>query len=327
MKNLECIVFNVEHGLAVFVKSPNNYGLMIDCGGSANFSPIKWIRGKYNAANKNITYYNGTRRFAELKVTHLHKDHFEDVGSFYIHKEDKPKRLLADKETFKFVNKKIKDAGDDDSKVKVLKEFKKFREEYKEDAEGTIDYGFDSIDSCQLSYSDSEEVSANDDKIINNRSYVFGITYAGKKIVIPGDIEIEGWNKLLDLKKSKKILENTNFFIASHHGHKSGFTSKIIESTGKPDLFIVSAKPGDDKIDTSYSKDDYCKSYNVIIDGKTVNKKMISTREYNKSIKITIYENGSTKVETIDTPDNLNSHQKNLINKESARIQNSIFRK
>ncbi len=116
MKSLECIIFNVEHGLAIFIKSPNNYGLMIDCGGSGNFSPIKWIRAQYNAANKNLTYYKGSRRFAELKITHLHKDHFEDVGSFYLHKEDKPKRLLSDKETFKFVNKKIKEAGSDDSK-------------------------------------------------------------------------------------------------------------------------------------------------------------------------------------------------------------------
>ncbi|GHT50979.1 hypothetical protein AGMMS49982_07320 [Bacteroidia bacterium] len=268
MKSLECVIFNVEHGLAIFIKSPNDYGLMIDCGGSETFSPIKWIRSHYNATNQNISYYKGQRRIAELKITHLHKDHFEDVGSFYLHKEDKPKRLLSDKETLKFIDKKIKEAeNDDNDKVQVLKTFKKFREDYNKDATDKINYGFD-LDSCQLTYREADEVSASEDKIINNRSYVFAIGYAGKKIIIPGDIEIEGWKKLLNKEKAKKILANTNFFIASHHGHKSGFTSDIIALSGKPDLFIVSAKSGDEHIDTSYSKDDNCKGYNVIVNGK-----------------------------------------------------------
>lgn len=37
MKNLECIIFNVDHGFAAFIKSPNNYGLMIDCGSRVKF--------------------------------------------------------------------------------------------------------------------------------------------------------------------------------------------------------------------------------------------------------------------------------------------------
>jgi len=48
MRCLECILFNVQHGLCAFVKSPTGYGLLIDCGSRGKFSPIKWIRGEYN---------------------------------------------------------------------------------------------------------------------------------------------------------------------------------------------------------------------------------------------------------------------------------------
>lgn len=49
-------------------------------------------------------------------------------------------------------------------------------------------------------------------------------------------------------------------------------------------------------------------------------KKMISTREFGKSIKITIWENGSTEVETLETRDNISREQRNKIAKRTERF-------
>jgi len=111
-------------------------------------------------------------------------------------------------------------------------------------------------------------------------------------------------------------LANTNFFIASHHGHKSGFTSEIIDHSEKPELFIVSAKKDDDDIDTSYSKENYCRGHKV--DGKT--RYMVSTREEKKSIKITIDSYGKTTVEFIDCDDNLSENQLKRRDKNTGKL-------
>lgn len=324
MKNLECIIFNVEHGFASFIKSPNNYGLMIDCGGSATFSPIKWIRSEYNAGKQNITYF-GTRRIAELKITHLHKDHFEDVGSFAIHQEDKPKQLLADKKTFKFIDEKIKQSKDEDANIKVLKEFKKFRESYSEDVKEKVDWGFDAFESCQLTYEEANELSKQENNLVNNRSFVFAVKYAGIKILFPGDLEVEAWDKILQKSSSKSVLSDTNIFIAAHHGHKTGFTQAILDKTGIPDIFVVSAKCGDECVDCSYSKEQNSKGRDVYDGSKILkSRRMISTREFGKSFKITINENGTYKIETIETSDNLTKHQKNLIVKETIKMTRNL---
>lgn len=314
MQKLECIIFNVEHGFCSFIKSPNNYGLLIDCGSRPYFSPVKWVKGHYNIGNSNIQYYD-MRRIAEAIITHLHLDHFDDVGS--LEDTEKPKNLLRDKQTLRFIDKKIEKEKDERTKV-ILKSFKKFQEDYNKDIDDKIEWGFDFYEHSQISYDDAEEISSSDDKIINNRSFIVGIGFAGKKILIPGDIEVEGWKKAFGYDTIKKILKGTNFFVASHHGHKSGFTSEIIEYTGKPDIFIVSAKSGDEHVDSSYSKKEYSNGF--LIQGDQEKSRMVSTRELKNSIKIVIQENGDASISIIDTPDNLNENQVKILERRKKQI-------
>ena len=142
MKKLECIIFNVEHGFCSFIRSPNDYGLLIDFGSREFFSPIKWIRGNYNFGKKNICYFSG-RRIAKAIITHLHMDHFSDVGSLV--NDDKPKQLLRDKSTLHFIEEKIKSENNDSLK-KVLQTFKTFEKEYTEPITEEVDWGFEFFD-------------------------------------------------------------------------------------------------------------------------------------------------------------------------------------
>lgn len=294
------------------MKCPNDYGILIDVGGKQRFSPVKYIRKKYCT----ILKYFKKRRISKMVVTHLHADHFSDIGSLGGYEE--PKILLRDKKTIKFIDQKIKNSKPDDSKVDTLKRFKKFQEKFKEDVETQPEWGFDGFKSFQIPYKLAEEASSSDEKIINNRSFVSVLEYAGKKILFPGDIEVEGWEKFFENDSRKKLIENINFFIASHHGHKSGFSSKILDYTGKPDLFIVSAKSGDEHIDSSYSQEDNSIGHPVKNEKNTP--KMISTRQKHKSIKVTIFETGKTEVEFIDTPDNLNPNQAKLRSRKTAQM-------
>jgi len=314
MKKLECIIFNVEHGFCSFIKSPNDYGLLVDFGSRGYFSPVKWVRGNYHLQKGNIELFEG-RRIAEAFVSHLHMDHFDDVGS--LKEQDKPKHLYRDKKTLPFIEKKIETEKDERNKT-ILVNFKNFQADYSEEVERDVDWGFDLFKHFQVPYTDAEEASAGAEKLINNRSYIVVVQFAGKKILFPGDIEVEGWKKAFDYSPFKKIVKDTNFFIASHHGHKSGFTSEILEYTGIPDIFVVSAKSGDEAIDSSYSKPELSNGY--LVQGEGSKSRMISTREKGNSIKITIDEYGGNSMSWIDTPDNLDDHQRKLLNRRTKRI-------
>lgn len=317
VKQLECTIFNVEHGFCAFIKSPNNYGLMIDCGKRSRFSPIKWVRGVYNFGNSNIAYHE-RRRIAELIITHLHEDHFSDVGSFYLNKEDKPKILLRDKETLKFIDQKIKEASDDNPKKKILQRFKRFQKEYDRDAEKKVDWGFDYFNYRQVSYRDAEAINANRDKIINNRSFIIGIGYAGKKILIPGDIEKEGWKKAFQDRSIREILKGTNFFVTSHHGRKSGCNPDMLKYTGIPDIYIVSARANDDTFYSFYSRPENAKGY--LVNGDSQPSQVISTKRLKQSISIVINEYGANAIYPILSPDNQSAHQERLSQRRTKQV-------
>lgn len=318
MKSLECIVFNVEHGLCVFVKSPNGYGLLIDCGNRSTFSPIKWIRGNYNAGTPGFNYFEG-RQYAEMIVTHLHHDHFSDIGSFK-NTNDKPKTLTRDKETLAFLEEKINEAKEDgdDKKVDDIQKFLDFSEEYTDDVDEAPDWGFDSFERYQLPYRRAENVSAGRENIINNRSVIVGIEYAGKKIMIPGDMEVEGWAEGLDDKRLRDVLSDTSFFIASHHGHKSGFTKAILDHSGKPEVFVISAKSGDQHIDSAYGNSENSKGYLLV--GDTTKSHSVSTRRNGfRSFRITVNEDGTSFMERFTTDENLNANQQRLRRRRTKR--------
>jgi len=318
MSELICTIFNVEHGFAAFVRSPNGYGLMIDCGSRPNFSPIKWIRKHYNTGKGNITYYE-RRRTAKCVVTHLHADHLDDVGSFK-RTEDKPKTLLWDKETLKFVDEKIKEEAKTDEqkrKQKALKAFKKLSADYTE--EGTSpNWGFDFLRTRQLPYAAAKRASGDDrDKIINNRSFITTVGYAGKRILLPGDMLAEGWSEVLGDKSFTDMLKDIDFFVASHHGHESGFAKEVIDRTGRPDIFIISARRGDKSVCDSYSSATYAKGYRI--EGEKERSRSVSTRKRQRSIEITIWDDGSSRIRLLEAKNNLTASQAGLRAKHTDR--------
>lgn len=316
MANLECTIFNVDHGFAAFIRSPGNYGLLIDFGSRAGFSPVKWIRGAYNLGNGNVFYHQG-RRIAEAVVTHLHKDHFDDVGS--LKGDDKPKLLIRDKETLPYLEEKILEDPDSEA-TQLLRDFREFQAEYTGVGD-PVAWGFDYFDYTQISLPSAQEVSAGRDNIINNRSYLIAVGYGGNKILFTGDIEVEGWEEALKRPKVQQILSGTNFFVASHHGHRNGFTSAILDYSGIPDVYLVSAKSGDTHIDTSYSNSVY--SHGFIVNGDLEPSHMISTRARKGSIHLNLASTGHASIHILDTPDNLNENQRRLRARRTRRLVKS----
>ena len=75
----------------------------------------------------------------------------------------------------------------------------------------------------------------------NNLSLVSFIHYDGMGIIIPGDLEREGWLKLLQDSQFCSNLARVNIFIASHHGRENGYCEAVFKYCS-PDIFVISDK-------------------------------------------------------------------------------------
>ena len=72
---LKITFFDVDHGNAIHVQTPNNKHFMFDLGvgsysSGKEFSPLRYLR------NRGINQLDG------VIITHPHTDHIDDIGNF-----------------------------------------------------------------------------------------------------------------------------------------------------------------------------------------------------------------------------------------------------
>ena len=63
----------------------------------------------------------------------------------------------------------------------------------------------------------------------NNISLVTFLEYGNTKFIIPGDLEVEGWKKLLERQEFRNDLGGVNVFLASHHGRENGYCEEVFD--------------------------------------------------------------------------------------------------
>ena len=80
---------------------------------------------------------------------------------------------------------------------------------------------------------------------LNNHSIVTIISYAGSKILIPGDNEPPSWEELLENKEFIEAIKWTDILVAPHHGRESGYYKELFNYI-QPNLIIISDSPGTD---------------------------------------------------------------------------------
>jgi len=75
---------------------------------------------------------------------------------------------------------------------------------------------------------------------LNNHSLVVVASYAGLKIVIPGDNEAPSWKELLKNPAFVAAIRDTDVLLAPHHGREAGYCSELLDEMVKLRLVIIS---------------------------------------------------------------------------------------
>jgi beta-lactamase superfamily II metal-dependent hydrolase len=178
---MKVVVFDVEHGASAFIRTPTNYGVLIDCGCTGKFSPALYLAEKELPT---IVPWDG-HALTKLIVTHPHDDHIGDVETV---KEKCPPALLL-RQKYDWEDVKTAEADYDN-----LDTYRDWQNTYNTVPVAWPDWGM-TIKSFMLSPDEAKAID--ETKYINNSSIVTVASFTGtehqEKFLFGGDMETAGW--------------------------------------------------------------------------------------------------------------------------------------
>ena len=217
---LEFTVWDVSHGSATYIKTPNNRHFVVDLGDDGDsFSPL------------NALYSRGLRTLDAVIITHPHRDHLDDIFNF----------SLLSPQTFwrpRHLHESEIRNGNRASDIAIIDEYLAVDKRYMSALTPTTDI------TAPLAFGGAEfHIFAPrfcDRSNLNNHSLVVVASYAGLKMLIPGDNESPSWNELLADPTFVTAAKGTDVMLAAHHGRDAGFCNDLFTAIGKPKLVVIS---------------------------------------------------------------------------------------
>jgi competence protein ComEC len=222
------VFYDVEHGSSAFLQTPNDKNIVIDLGvgsykrSNETFSPLAHLWEAY-----------GIRKLHKVIITHPHTDHIDDIGNFdffsplTLHTP----RHLTDAEIR---------AGNQPTDAPLLDKFLEIRRRYSHPLAPENILNAANFGGVEFGQFIPTLCSRNN---LNNHGLVTIVTYAGSKILIPGDNEAPSWNELLELPAFVSAIKGTDILVAPHHGREAGYCDSLFEHIA-PKLTVVSDGPG-----------------------------------------------------------------------------------
>ena len=230
--NLDIVIWDVQHGNAIYMNTPNGKHVMFDIGTGSHtnkteFSPLSHLKYKWQVDH--LDY---------LVISHPHADHISDIQNM-LKLGLQPKVLHRPRN----IDSELIRSSHQDKYSGSVESYLKWECTYRNPVPSELDPSNPSnYGGVQMNFFSQDKSGT---KNLNNYSIVSVIKYAAEKIVIPGDIETAGWKTLLEKIDFKQAIMGTTIFVASHHGREAGFHSDVFKYF-KPDIVIVSDKPSTD---------------------------------------------------------------------------------
>ena len=260
-------IFNVEHGFFGYLISDTNNVMVFDCGHnqSTSLKPSLYLP---QSGCSGIEYFI---------LSNYDQDHFSDLPNlvanipitlFYRNKSisiEQLKRLKLESGPLTYAANEM---------LRVCDRF------------SAPVYSYPSLGNLEFNIFHNNYPTFSD---TNNLSLVTFIKYRELCIVYPGDLEKDGWEKLLEDNNFTNELSKVNLFIASHHGRVNGYCESVFDFC-HPEIFIIS----DSSIKYDTQKHDYYSKHSTGVNFPNGKRYVLTTRnDGNITIEQTIL-NGAT---------------------------------
>ncbi|SOC39453.1 beta-lactamase superfamily II metal-dependent hydrolase [Rhizobium subbaraonis] len=211
-------IFDVEHGGCALVSTDNGEHLLIDAGHN---STTGWRPSVY-LPNLGIT------SLERLIITNMDEDHASDLHNL--------RRTVEIRALYR--NPTV-GAGE----IRHLK------------GQGGIGNGISSLAEMMTSYIGTVPAEPDlggltikmfwneypyDFEDENNLSSICILRYHGLVVCFPGDMEVQGWNRLLDRQDFRAAMADVHVLVASHHGRRNGCCEALYVTGWRPLITIIS---------------------------------------------------------------------------------------
>jgi beta-lactamase superfamily II metal-dependent hydrolase len=219
------VFWDVQHGNACYVETPTGKRFVVDCGtgsyvkpADATFSPLGHLWHQW-----------GVRTLDAAFLTHPHRDHIADLANLACFR---PNKVVAPRHLSAADIGRGNRAEDRD----MLEEYHRCLRTFPQalpldqDPMNPTNAGM-SI----LYYAPTTCGTSN----LNNHSLVLVLSYAGCKVLIPGDNESPSWKELLDQPNFVSAIRGTDILLAPHHGREAGYSADLFRHIS-PWLVVVS---------------------------------------------------------------------------------------
>jgi len=221
-RKLKVIIWDVQHGNAIYMQTPNGLNFMFDIGSGSyksgsGFSPLRHMK---------------INRLDFFLISHPHADHMRDLpvifeSDFELRVLSRPKGLPEE-----FIRKSNR--SEDQGLVDLYLELdRKYTSPLSPERNPCLPRNNGGVEVKIFKW---EEAGSSN---LNNHSLVAVVSFGREKMIIPGDIEKSGWKALLRQEEFLKAIKNTSIFIASHHGRESGYCGELFNYF-TPDIVIIS---------------------------------------------------------------------------------------
>lgn len=247
-RKLMFTLWDVGHGVSIWINTPNDSNHWIDLGRTQEFSPSEHVGRAYGVSN--IDY---------LIISHPDADHLEDLPQFRVAFGDprvlhRNKSLPAADMFGRHVFQYQKDYADLHNRFTEAIPYNKSptNPEYN----GGIRYAVHSLDHGTRVNSSGMQGGAAIEG--NNTSLVAMLLYGGVLFVCPGDIEPVGWRELWRRHEASYVAlindAHWRFLVAPHHGRKSGYCKDMLDMI-QPHATFISDVWGDSETHPAFRRD------------------------------------------------------------------------
>lgn len=222
--NLEVYIFNVDRGLSILCKTPQNHVLIYDLGSTKDLSPIKNIYTAKGFFSKMDEYEKGMI-IAQTIISHPHLDHISDLTDENVSfiknnsalitcqndKEEKPENIHFNKAGHKIDFNRVNNPDNACAQIENYKSLYKNRclplrtiDPKIEDCNFKMGYYYLSHKKITELFTESQN-----QEYTNSLSIVLYIYYNDYSILIPGDITPEAFKLIIDGKCEKRFIDCT----------------------------------------------------------------------------------------------------------------------